>query len=67
MEKKDKGKLFAYLPILAYLGFWLQGCLVPSFMTHRPALVALGIVTAPAIIALAVAASRINKSSDGEK
>ena len=65
MESTRFDKLLDFSPLLAYFGFWLQGALLPSFMTEEPRLVWLGIVTLPAIIALILAALRIRRRHIG--
>lgn len=49
-----------YFPILAYFGFWLQGAALGAILTGDPRLLKLGFVTAPAILAMLLAAVKIH-------
>ncbi|HUT55769.1 MAG TPA: hypothetical protein VM658_20430 [bacterium] len=62
MTRADKR--LDYYPILAYAGFWLQGAAVAALLTRDPRLIALGLVTIPAVAAMAVAAVRIRRRGD---
>ncbi len=66
MERSRVDGLLDYLPILAYFGFWLQGALIGSIVTREPKLIALGFVTAPAIIAMLLAVVKIRRQSRHE-
>jgi sulfite exporter TauE/SafE len=61
MKDQRPNRLLDYFPCLAYLGFWFQGALLGSIVTGEPKLMALGIVTLPALLALALAARKIRK------
>ena len=56
-----------YFPLLAYLGFWVQGALIPSIMTGEVKLMLLGFVTTPALVCLALAALRIRRNHGEER
>ena len=61
MDSEKFDKLIDYFPVIAYFGFWLQGAAISSIFTGEPRLMALGIVTAPAIAAMIYAAFLIKK------
>jgi sulfite exporter TauE/SafE len=50
-----------YLPLLALLGFWLQAAVVGSLLSNDLRLVALGVVTLPALAALGLAAREVRR------
>ncbi len=56
-----------YFPIIAFFGFWLQGAAVSSLITGDPRLMALGVITVPAIAAMIVAVIKIRKSRQSGK
>ena len=62
MDKEKFDKLLDYFPVIAYFGFWLQGAAISSVVTGEPRLMALGFITAPAIVAMAFAAHKIRQS-----
>ncbi len=62
MESSRLDKAIDYFPLLAYLGFWIQGALVSSFITGDWRLMVLGVVTAPAMIAMVLAALKVRKT-----
>jgi uncharacterized membrane protein len=64
-ELNRSGRMLDYFPILAYAGFWLQGAALAALITREPRLIALGVVTIPAVAALALAALRIRRRQDG--
>ena len=47
------------LPIVAFLAFWLMAGLLSALLTEEPRLLALGVVTLPAVVAACVAAWRV--------
>lgn len=61
MEDSRFSRLLDYFPLIAYGGFWLQGALISSIFTGEPKLMALGLVTLPAIVAMLLAVARIRK------
>ncbi len=54
-------KYLDYFPIIAYFGFWLQGAAIGALMTGEPKLIALGVVTTPAMAAMVYAAYKIRQ------
>jgi len=66
MDEKRFDKLLDYFPLLAYFGFWLQGAAISSVITGDPRLMALGVVTLPALAAMVAAAVRIRRRHEGE-
>jgi sulfite exporter TauE/SafE len=61
MNREKRRRLLDYFPLLAYLGFWLQGAALGALLTRDPRLIALGLVTLPALLALGLAAREIRK------
>jgi hypothetical protein len=61
METTDRDRLLDYLPLLAYMGFWLQGALIPALLIGELKLILLGFITAPALAALGIAGYKIGK------
>ena len=59
MDQEKFDRLLDYFPLLAYFGFWLQGAAISSVFTGEPRLMALGLITLPALAAMAWAALRI--------
>jgi|GEM_PF-3507536 len=59
METGRFDKILDYFPLISYISFWLQGALLPSFMTEDPRLIRLGVVTLPALICFFIAALRL--------
>jgi uncharacterized membrane protein len=59
MEKSRFDRALDYFPILAYFGFWLQGAALAAVITGDVRLMALGLVTIPAVAAMVVAVLRI--------
>lgn len=62
MEKSKKSKAVDYFPIIAYFLFWFQGALLGALLTGEPKLIALGVVTTPAILAMIIATIKIYRS-----
>ena len=54
-------KILDYFPIMAYAGFYLQGAVLAAIKIGDPRLMALGIVTIPAVAAMIVAIIRIRR------
>lgn len=63
MEKNSR--LVDLLPMLAFLGYWLYAGLVPAIMTGDSRLVLLGLVTLPALAAMAAALWRASGRGQG--
>ena len=59
MKDTKFNRALDYFPILAYFGFWLQGAALASIMTGEIRLMALGVVTLPAMAAMAAAVLKI--------
>lgn len=55
MNSSRFDRLLDYFPLLAYLGFWLQGAALSAVITGDPRLMKLGVVTLPALLALLAA------------
>ena len=64
MTRSDK--MLDYFPILAYAGFWLQGAALAALITRDPRLIALGLVTIPAVAAMLAAVVRIRRRHRGD-
>lgn len=62
MKNSKKDKLIDYFPIAAYFGFWAQGALIGAILTGEPKLMALGIVTTPAVAAMIIAGVKIYRA-----
>jgi len=56
VERKDNWT--DYLPMLAFLGYWLYAGLLAAFMTGDPRLPRLGLITLPVLAAMAEALRR---------
>ena len=67
MKTKQPSPIIDYFPLLAYFGFWLQAGLIASIMTGEPKLMALGLVTAPAILALGAATVKVHENHKKQK
>ena len=61
MSSSRRDRLLDYFPILAYFGFWLQGAALAALLTRDSRLIALGLVTAPALAAMILAVIKIRK------
>ena len=59
MERSRFDRALDYFPILAYAGFWLQGAALSALITGDLRLIALGLITLPALFAMALAILRI--------
>lgn len=55
-------KVIDYFPIFAYFGFWFQGAVLGALLTGEPELIALGVVTTPAIVAMVIAIVKIHRA-----
>ena len=61
MERLRNGKLLDYLPIIAFLGYWLYGGLIGALVTGEARLMMLGFVTVPVVGAMLAAAFKLHK------
>jgi predicted branched-subunit amino acid permease len=61
MSSSRLNPVLDYFPLLAYLGFWLQGAAIGAVITGDPRLIKLGLVTIPALLALLAAFIKIRR------
>lgn len=64
MNMEKNSRLVDLLPMLAFLGYWLYAGLFASLMTGDRRLVLLGLVTLPALAAMAAAIWRTSVNRD---
>lgn len=61
MKNSRFDRALDYFPLLAYFGFWFQGAALGALLTRDPRLIAFGLITLPALIALTAAAVKIRR------
>jgi len=67
MRSSRFNNILDYFPIAAYLGFWLQGGLAGAVITGEARLMALAIVTLPAMAAMTAAVIKIRNRNQARR